>query len=84
MTQVTEGMRKSLFFIVDRANGLAEEGVATLTEDDVTSFLAPRALLRYAWLLVFQLSRSRPSPFHAFPSLTEFNKLLALDDNKYF
>ncbi|KAK1739904.1 ubiquitin family protein [Skeletonema marinoi] len=44
VTQVTEGMRKSLF-IVDRDNGLGEGGVIVLSSDDVASFLAYRALV---------------------------------------
>ena len=44
VTQVTEGMRKSLF-IVDRDNGLGEGGVVVLSSDDVASFLAYRALV---------------------------------------
>ena len=44
VTQVTEGMRKSLF-IVDKSNGLGENGVVNLTDDDVTSFLAHRAVV---------------------------------------
>ena len=44
VTQVTEGMRKSLF-IVDLANGLGEKGVVELTDDVVASFLAHRALV---------------------------------------
>ena len=44
VTQVTEGMRKSLF-IVDLTNGLGEKGVVKLTEDDVASFMAYRALV---------------------------------------
>ena len=43
VTQVTEGMRKSLF-IVDEVNGLGETGVVVVSEDDVASFLAYRAL----------------------------------------
>ena len=44
VTQVTEGTRKSLF-IVDKSNGLGENGVVNLTDDDVTSFLAHRAVI---------------------------------------
>eukprot|EP00984_Skeletonema_dohrnii_P002181 scaffold749_cov90-Skeletonema_dohrnii-CCMP3373.AAC.6 len=44
VTQVTEGMRKSLF-IIDRDNGLGEGGVVVLSSDDVASFLAYRALV---------------------------------------
>ena len=44
VTQVTEGMRKSLF-IVDISNGLGENGVVNLTDDDVTSFSAHRAVV---------------------------------------
>ena len=44
VTQVTEGTRKSLF-IVDKSNGLGENGVVNLTNDDVTSFLAHRAVI---------------------------------------
>eukprot|EP00984_Skeletonema_dohrnii_P002182 scaffold749_cov90-Skeletonema_dohrnii-CCMP3373.AAC.7 len=43
VTQVTEGMRKSLF-IVDESNGLGEGGVVVLSSEDIASFLAHRAL----------------------------------------
>lgn len=39
VTSVTEGTRKSLF-IVDKSNGLGEDGVVNLTSDHVVSFLA--------------------------------------------
>jgi hypothetical protein len=42
VTSVTEGTRKSLF-IVDRDNGLGDEGVIELTGDDLVVFLAHRA-----------------------------------------
>lgn len=42
VTSVTEGTRKSLF-IVDKANGLGENGVVELSVGHVVSFLAQRA-----------------------------------------
>ena len=44
LTQVTEGTRKSLF-IVDKSNGLGENGVISLSDDDVTYFSAHRAVV---------------------------------------
>ena len=44
VTQVTEGTRKSLF-IVDKSNGLGEDEVVILTDDDVTYFSAHRAVV---------------------------------------
>jgi len=43
VTSVTEGVRKSLF-IVDCINGLGQGGVVTLTNEDISSFLALREL----------------------------------------
>lgn len=44
VTSVTRGTRKSMF-ILDESNGLGEEGVVTLTDDDITSFSSTVAYL---------------------------------------
>ncbi len=46
VTQVTEGMRKSLF-IVDITNGAGDPGVVVVRKEDVAYFLAHRSLV--AW-----------------------------------